>query len=444
MVKRFLTAALAVALLPSLSYAQQATEGGGKSVEAFSVDDIKVILAPADNELVSIIVGMEGGLATGETDNPALGNFTADLITSSGSSEYSKDDLRRFLSRTSTRLGGGADHLGIRYSMTSTRSRFNEAWNVLSSLIREPLYDEVEYRNMMQRRVAQAQGSWSNPESYAFRMADSLVKINHPYIARYTYEEDLEGVTIPKIRDFQKKLSERSRLFVVVVGNVSKDEITKKLRDFSGWPKGNYNLPTIPDIKPQSTPSMSVVNMPDKPTTYIFAGFAGPSANDKEYWPLAVGLSYLRTVLFREIRTKRNLSYAPFAFQNNSYGKAMGVIGVSTVWPDSSMNIMLHEMQNMRDGNFESEELEKAKQVYITNYYFREMTNAGKANSIYFAERYNGGWKAAFSYDEIQHVDKSAVQQAFEKYARNLQVGIVGVEDKVTPARFRYANEMPN
>ena len=435
---------LVVLLLPMHTSAQQATEKGGSNIEAFSVDGVKVILSPADNELVSIIVGLEGGMASGETMNPTLGSFTAGLITSSGSAKFSKDELRRFLSRTSTRLGGSSDRLGIQYSMTSTRARFDKAWELLSSLIREPLFDETEYRNMMQRRLTQAQGAWSNPEGYAFRMADSLVKINHPYLARYTYEKDVEEVTIPMMRAFQKKLSERSRLFVVVVGNVTKSEITKKLRDFSGWPKGNYSLPTVPDIRAANNPSISIVNKPDKPTTYIFAGFAGPSANDAEFWPMTVGLSYLRSVLFKEIRTKRNLSYAPFAFQNNSHGKGMGVIGVSTVWPDSAMRIMLYEMQKLRDGKFEAEDIEKAKQVYITNYYFREMTNAAKASSIYSAERYTGDWQTAFSYQEIESVDKSAVQRAFKKHAHNLQVGIVGKQDMVTKSEFTYKNALPN
>ena len=77
------------------------------------------------------------------------------------------------------------------------------------------------------------------------------------------------------------------------------------------------------------------------------------------------------------------------------------------------------------------------------NYYFREMTNAGKANSLYYNERYAGDWRRAFSYDAIQSVDKESVQRAFRKYAKNLQVGIVGKQSAVTPVRFQYANSLP-
>ena len=138
MVKRYiLSGVLAALLVPAAGRAQQGTEKAVGGVEAFDVNGIQVILSPADNQLVSIIVGLEGGVASGETANPALGEFTTDLITSSGSEEYSKDDLRRFLSRTSTRLGGDADLLGVEFAMTSTRARFDEAWSLLSSMIRK-------------------------------------------------------------------------------------------------------------------------------------------------------------------------------------------------------------------------------------------------------------------------------------------------------------------
>ena len=423
-------------------YAQQGTEKSKRTVEAFDLDGIQVILSPADNELVSIIIGLEGGIANGETTNPALGSVLTEVITSSGSADYTKNELRRFLSRTSTRLGGNADYLGVRFTMTSTRARFDEGWDLLSSIIRKPSFDEVEYRNIMQRRAAQAENSWSNPERHAYRMADSLVKLDHPFLARYTYADDVKSVTVPMMREYYQKLSERSRMIVVVVGNVTRAELSEKLKDFSGWKKGSFRQAAIPRIPAPSSPAMAIVNNSETPTTYIFAAFAGPTSTDAESWPLAIGMSYLRGILFKEIRTKRNLSYAPFAFHNSSHGHGMGVIGVSTRWPDSSMTIMLHELQKMKEGDFEEEEIEKAKQVFTTSYYMREMTNEAKANRFYFNERYAGDWRRALSYDKIRNVDKKAVQAAFEKYTKNLQVGIVGNESAVTPAKFEYGNDV--
>lgn len=427
-------------MAPGLLLAQKGSEGGTPEQESFDVDGIKVILSPADNEIVSIIVGLEGGFADGMTNNPALAEFTAGLIASSGSEEVSKSELRSFLSKSSTRLDGGADKLGMRFAMTSTRARFDEAWGVLSSMMRSPLVDNVEFRNRLQRSIANVKQTWSDPDSYSFRIADSLLRIGNPVMARYPYEADYQAITPDAISLFYKGMQERSRLLVIVVGNVTREEITGKLKDFSSWPKGDYSPTKIPSLVPSSKPTVTVLDWPASPTTYVYAAFQGPNWTDEGSWPLAVGMSYLRTELFKEIRTKRNLSYAPSAFSTSSHGRGMAMLGVSTVWPDSSIKIMYAELEKMKKGDFSEKDLEDAKQVYITHYYMQEMTNAAKANRFYYNERYAGDWRRADSFDDIRSVNKDDVVDAFQQYAKNLQVGIVGNAASVTQSAFMYAD----
>src|SRR5690606_38184682 len=113
-------------------------------------------------------------------------------------------------------------------------------------------------------------------------------------------------------------------------------------------------------------------------------------------------------------------------------GNGVGMMSVSSVYPDSSIVLMNAEMEKMRKGEFSAEDLEDSKQVYITSYYMRQMTNSGKASALYSAERNAGSWKHAFSFDAIQGVDKNAVRKAFDTYAHTMQVGIVGPKNKVT------------
>jgi hypothetical protein len=108
-----------------------------------------VIVSPSDNEIISVIVGLEGGFATGETPNPALTEFTSDVVSSSGSASVPKEELRRFLAQTATTITGGGDYRGMTFSMTTTRPNFDKAWDVLASMITEPRLDEVEYRNIL-------------------------------------------------------------------------------------------------------------------------------------------------------------------------------------------------------------------------------------------------------------------------------------------------------
>lgn len=426
-----LTIALAITATSSL-FAQARGE-----VKEFTVDGIRILLHPTTNELVSTIIGFEGGLASGETQNPALGRFAADLITSSGSSTTPKDELRSFLSRTSTSLSGDGDVRGIRFSMTSTRTNFDDGWKILASLINSPLYDRTEYQNGMEGWINSVKRRWSNPDDNAEIVADSLLFLSEPVLGRVVREEDIRAVTIEGMKEFMGRIRQKARMIVVVVGNVTEEELRKKMGDFASLPAGMMMPTTARVIPTPAEPRVVVVNR-KSPTTYVYGRFAGPPAATEDYWPLQVGLSHLRNVLFEEVRTKRNLSYAPGAWLGSTLGASYGSISVSSTRPDSSIGIMLKELKRMKTNEIDAKEFAGARAVFITWYYQRQMTNGGVAGNIYSAWRNTGAWQTAFALDRIQSVTPADVKRVFEKYARNLQVGIAGPESDVTPEKYVF------
>ncbi len=420
--------------------AQSGTTDRSKGTMAFEVEGIQVIMTPADNELVSVVVGLDGGVADGMISNPALADITADLVASSGSIATSKKKLREFLTMSSTRLSGSADRIGVNFSMTSTLARFEQAWPIFAGIVRAPLFDTIEFRNIVQRRIATVRNAFSNPQRQANRIADSLMRYDHPWLGRYTYENDVEGVTLDDVRAFYTSLAERSRMLVVIVGNVTELQVRKMLSSFTTWPAGSYTRPSVERLVDRTSPTLVVAPRPEIPTNYVYAMFNGPSTHEPESWPMTIGMSYFRAILFREIRTERNLSYAPSAYKANMYGHSMGVLSVSTIDPDSSIAVMYRELEKMKAGDFPERDLENAKQVYTTRFFMGEMTNAAKANRLFYNERYLGDWQKAFAYDDINAVSKADVVAAFSKYAHNLQVGVVGDPAKVTEERYIFGD----
>lgn len=428
--------ALAVGLLLCCTYSMSA-QSNGERVEAFNVDGITVIVSPADNELVSVIIGLEGGIAGGETTNPALGEFATDLLTSSGSTRFNKDDLRAFTSRTSSTIIGDGDNRGVSFRLTSTRSNFDKAWEMIASIVASPVYDSMEFRNIMEQRINDVKRRWTSPDDYSTIIADSLLRLGNPVLGREVRQSDVEEVTIPAISAFMKRITERSRMIVVVVGKVTASDIRAKLQAFASIPKGNYKPVKIAPLTQPKAPRIEVVEK-KSPTTYVRGVFAGPRYSDNDFWALQVGLSHLNSVLFREVRTKRNLSYAPGSGLGGDLGSSYGIIAVSSTRPDSAITVMLNELTAMRSGKFDAKDLEASKQVFITNYYQRQMTNSGVAGSLYSAQRHTGTWKHAFSLDLINKVTKAQVQKALTRYAHNLQFGVVGMKSSVTESKYLY------
>jgi zinc protease len=435
MVARFLGLAAAAVVSTAAAMAQPAMLA---NTRAFAHNNINTIVSPSSNELVSVIIGLEGGLLTGETANPAMGEFASDLITSSGSNLYPKEALRQFASRTSTSIIGAGDARGMSYRMTTPLSHFDEAWRVLASLVLNPQYDTVEFRNIMQQRIAAARRRWAQPEAYASVLADSLIKLGHPVLGRITTEADIAAVTIPAMREFVARLTERTRMLVVVVGNITPEQVREKLAVFDPLPRGTYKQIVVSPLAVPKASTLSVVDLPKSPTTYVTATFTGPMASSDDYWPLVVGMNMLRARLFEEVRTKRNLSYAPQSYLTSTLGQGVGIMSVSAVLPDSAVPIMLAEFDKMRRGDFGDSELEDSKQVFITNYYMARMTNDDRAGALYSAERNAGRWERAFSLDLIEGVTKNDVVRVFNAYPHAMQFGVVGPAAKLTRDRYRY------
>jgi len=419
-----------ILLAPSIVFAQ-----GAKSVSEFEVDGIKVLIKPSNSPLVSVVAGFEGGLIDDATSNPDIAQFAAELIAESGSSKFPKEELRKFNSKTSTSISGDGGARGVTFSMNCTRNRFDEAWSVFTSLITNPLFDAVEHTNMMNRRVIRVNSRWSRPDPLADLLADSLIKMNHKYLGKRAYEKDVRECSIQAISDYYKKISERSRMLVVVVGKITKEEIQSKMKNFSSLPLGSYAGTPVPPIIAPTEPKMEMIDK-QIPTTYVQCNFVGPSAKDKDAWALRVGSSFFRDVLFREVRTKRNLSYAPGASASSSMGYLVGSMSVSSTNPDSAIAVMRRELENLKTGNFSEKELNDAKSVYTTMYYMQQMTNSSLANGLYSSQRTMNDWRYNFSFDAINAVTKSDVQKVYAKYATNFQVGIVGKLKDVTKEKY--------
>jgi zinc protease len=434
---RHITAPLAAALLLTAGINATAQSNAIKETQAFVENGIHVIMAPASNQIVSVIIGLEGGVASGETDNPALAEFTSDLITDSGSDKYHKDAFRKFRSETSTTIIGQGDYRGMNFSMNATLPNFDKAWDVLASLVTQPRFDEVDFQNIQQRRILAVKNRWTNPESQASILADSLIKMGNPVLSNWTTEQDVQAVSIPMMQKFHKQLSERSRMLVIVVGNVKPDDIRNKLKEFAVLPAGRFSRPTIPPLQVQKSPRVEVINR-DVVTTYIYGGFPGPKADEPDFWPLRIGMNYLRNTLWEEIRTKRNLSYAPAAFLSTTQGQGIGMMSVSTTLPDSSIAIMFRELEKMKRGEINEKELQDTKEVFLTMYYMGQMTNDSRARALYGAQRNAGDWRSAYVLDKVTQVTRAQVEKAFRKHAHNLQVGVVGKEQNVTRQKYVF------
>jgi predicted Zn-dependent peptidase len=416
--------------------------GAPTNVQEFDVDGLHVILRPTgpSNHVVAARLFIRGGLTAMPAElSPAVEDLALEIPPISGPQWMDKIDYQRLLQKMVTNISGDNGRDFSTMSLRCVDEKFDTSWALFTGVILQPRFDSVELRNAKGRSITALRNRNVNPEAYAGYLADSVFFAGHPY-GRFAHEEDIAPLDGAFLENYYKGLFVKSRLFLVVVGNVDSADIYQKVASTLGkLPQGDYQDPEVP-VPANAFRSSITVRQPAgalPPTNYIVARYLAPNRTDSLYYPFLRLTSFLSGALFREVRIERNLSYAPDAdanFGSTSYGQ----ITVSTTLPDSTWRVMKNSVIDFFRGYVIADEYMKAGlSSWITSNYLREQTNELQANELGVAQFYTGSWSNAFrTYDAIRTMTSDEMNLAAQFYLRNFTVVIVGDSSIINKAQY--------
>jgi zinc protease len=445
--------ALVVAFVPSLAFAQGNTNttkppgvvyrGAPTNVKQFNVGGIDVILRPTGkaNHVIAAKLFIRGAItALPAGASPALEELALQVPPMSGPQGMSKAEYRRKIDRMVTGIGPGAGRDFSTMTLRCVDEKFNESWDLFTGIVMRPQFDAIELRNAVETQLLSVRNRYSNPGAYADYLADSAFFAGHPY-GRFDTEADIKRITPKMLEDHYKQLFVKSRLLLVVVGNVDSADLHRKVAaSFAKLPQGNYVEKPVPvpaaAMEPRVIVRAPVGEREQVPTNYIIARFLAPNRDDSLYYPMMRLAVFLSGQLFREVRMERNLSYAPDADAN--FGKtSYGEISMQTTLPDSAWRVTEDQIDFFRRYVIADQYITSGLSAWITSTYMREQTNESQANELGVAQLYTGSWTNAFrTIDAIQQMTPEQLNEAAQRYLRNMTVVIVGDPRNITPSEY--------
>ena len=238
-------------------------------------------------------------------------------------------------------------------------------------------------------------------------------------------ESSVSAISVEQMKNHLRENLETSKLLMVVVGNTTKEELTAKLKaTFGKLPQGEYTAPVIPPVQ-HSSAALKVVEQ-KMPTNYIRGIFSAPNQADPEYYAMRVAINVLHYRLFEEVRTKRNLSYAPSSGMANEMVNRASIY-VTTVQPDTTIKVMFAELKKLQTKPLSAKVLKDRVALFLTEYYTGNETNSAQAEFLASCELIGKGWKTGESFIEhIKRVTAADIQQVANKYFRNIQMVVIG------------------
>jgi predicted Zn-dependent peptidase len=226
-------------------------------------------------------------------------------------------------------------------------------------------------------------------------------------------------------------------MLLVVVGNTSLEELEPMVANaFGSLPKGIFEM-KMPPSTSFSEPSIKIVHR-ELPTNYIQGSYSAPMRTTADGYTMNITSSILRDRVWEEVRTKRSLSYAPTSRYGNSLSN-YAAIYVTAVDADSTVKVMINELQKLKDELIPARELENKKRQFITFYYLGNETNQSQAGVLTRFELSGAGYEEADRFiEKLMKVTPGDIQSVANKYMSNLQFVLIGNPESLEIKNFMY------
>jgi zinc protease len=386
-------------------------------------------------ELAATDLYIRGGARNWTKGNAGIEELALRVATTGGTTALDKEAFGRKLASLGCSLTASTDRDASALAGKGPLASFDALFGLLADSFLRPALPASEVELARNQQLLQLKRRDESPDGRLAALGNST------FLKGSAYENPAEGtaesvasLTAAQLAAHLASLRQTSRLLLVVVGDVDANHVLDLARaSFASVPRGAWTQAPIPPPV-YAAPALTTETR-KLPTNYISGRFAAPGPSDPDYAAARVASSLLAERLFDEVRTKRNLSYAPSAQYEAMVSGSLAGIYVTAVDANTTLKVMIDELRKLRDVPVGDVEMTGSKAMYRTYYLMRAETTDGQAALLASGVILTGDWR--FSNRLLAQVDKvtpADVQAYAKKYAGKMQVVLLGDPARLDPA----------
>ena len=385
-----------------------------------NINDVKVIVQPSGNEIVVVQTIIKGGVQNYPADKAGIESLAMTGLTECGTMNDDKNSFKNKLDKISAQVYGNTRMDFASFSLNCIKGDFETAWPLYIDAMINPRFDAKEFARIKQDAINNIRAGESNPDNAVNKMARQTAFAGKDYAKEpQGTVETVTKLTPEETKKYWQSIFTRSKMVIVIVGDLDKAEIEKKVKDLlSKVPAGSPFK-----LKEESySPSANSFNpkQRENATNYIQGITGAPLPGTPDYNAFVLAMRIFSTRHFIEIRSKNGLSYAPgswFSQGRTPYANFF----VTTTQPDKYIAVARNLIDNVKKNGFTEDELKNEKTGYLTGLYYRQETNEEQAAALATNEVVHNNWKRAVEIkNEINKVTLEDANNAFKKYITNI------------------------
>jgi zinc protease len=365
---------------------------------------------------------------------PANAGIEAMMLAAStqGTEKYSKDAFAEVSTETGTNIGSVSSMDYSVLTMQGVRQNWDKSWDLFTQAALHPTFPANEVAIVKGQMVDAAKRRADDPDQYLTYLADSLFYTGHPYaVVPAGTESSLSSITPAALSAWHKQRMTKENLLIVVVGNVSREDLAKKIQAaFASLPATGGKAPALTAMS-AVTPELITIQR-DLPTNYITGYYVAPTLTDPDYVAFRAATDMLGDRLFEEVRTKRNMTYAVAAGLETRAANR-GRLYVTAVEPDTTIKVIYSTVKQLQNNPPDNQTVAENVNASLTAYLIGQETNMGQAAALGLWELVGGGYQNYARFiDSYKKVTAADIQRVARKYMQHARFVVIGDPKKVT------------
>ncbi len=331
---------------------------------------------------------VNGGSSFDPAGKKGLANLFS-MVIDEGAGKYDSLQLSDEFDSIGTHFSVSSSEDNLYFSLQTLKENFEKSLELFSTVVLQPHLDEKDFQREQRKMITRIMQQQDEPDEiadivYQFRMFDKLNPYAYPVSG---YEDTVKNLSIEDIRKFYSNYLFPNNSTIIVVGDISKDELQNKLNlFFNDWKPGNVSNNIAFPYSAQDK-KIFLVDKKNTVQSEIRIGHLSSKRNEENYYSKLI----LNTILGGQFTSRINLNlrerkgYTYGAHSRFNYFKESAYFYVSTsVGIENTANAVqeiFNELNGIQKG-VTPEELEFAKSSIIRKFPSNFETNKQIASNL--------------------------------------------------------------
>ena len=395
--------------------------------------------------IVSLYALFKGGDAH-EVVNENLGisSMCSRLMRIGGTKNYKPAALDKLLDAQGISLSVSSSNDYFQVYLSCLKEKFPQAIEILAEVLKGPLFDKEKLSEILTQSRSGISRRNDQPSGINSREFAKLIygpNTTHGAVMEY---EDLDRVTIPKIRETYKKYFAPGNMLTGVIGPMSMAEIKDAFKKHLGTWQNTVSMVNPPAVKEIKHPyKVAFIQKGNIDQSYLSIGHLGIKGNLSAAEKAKIQMfnnifgGGFSSRLMSRVRVKMGLTYGIGGGISLPY-LHKGLVRISTFTKSKStlkaIEAILDEIEKIRKEKVSPKELKDAQDYFKNSFVFKYSTPAQILLRSLTSEFY--GIKPGFDDELLAHIGKVTaedVQEVANKYLHpdKMMIQVVGDKAKI-------------